>query len=246
MTSNPTREIRIKTGRSTRARALTPDEQDQLLEGLRADELAVAYDLVDLVDFMLHSGVRIGEACALRVPYVDLDAGVVEIAATLTDFGIEERPKTAAGWRRIALPPKTMEMIGRRIDNPAIVTDVAVFPSRLAGLRNRSNTTGDLRRALDRIGYPWVSSHTFRKTAITRLDDAGLSATADRRPCRACAPEHDPGRLHGQVRRELRGRRDPKRALNGHWENVNGPRSALLLVRGRMRVRHEGLEPPTR
>jgi integrase len=69
-----------------------------------------------------------------------------------------------------------MEMIGRRIDNPAILTNVAVFPSPLGRLRNRSNTTGDLRRALDRIGYPWVSSHTFRKTAITRLDDAGLSA----------------------------------------------------------------------
>lgn len=176
MTSNPTREIRIKTGRSIRARALTPDEQEELLEGLRGDELAVAYDLVDLADFMLHSGVRLGEACALRLPYIDLDAGVVEIAATLTDFGIEERPKTTAGWRRIAIPAPTMEMIASRIDNPSIRTDVAVFPSPLGRLRNRSNTTGDLRRALNRIGFPWVSSHTFRKTAITRLDDAGLSA----------------------------------------------------------------------
>jgi integrase len=176
MTSNPTREIRIKTGRSIRARALTPDEQEELLEGLRRDELAVAYDLVDLADFMLHSGVRLGEACALRLPYIDLDAGVVEIAATLTDFGIEERPKTTAGWRRIAIPAPTMEMIASRIDNPSIMTDVAVFPSPLGRLRNRSNTTGDLRRALNRIGFPWVSSHTFRKTAITRLDDAGLSA----------------------------------------------------------------------
>jgi integrase len=176
MTSNPTREIRIKTGRTTRARALTPDEQDELMQGLRGDELAVAYDLVDLADFMLHSGVRIGEACALRVPHVDLAVGVVEIAATLTDFGIEERPKTTAGWRRIAVPAQTIEMIRNRIDNPAIVTDVAVFPSPLGRLRNRSNTTGDLRRALDRIGFRWVSSHTFRKTAITRLDDAGLSA----------------------------------------------------------------------
>lgn len=176
MTSNPTREIRIKTGRSVRARALTPDEQEELLEGLRGDELAVAYDLVDLADFMLHSGVRLGEACALRLPCVDLDAGVVEIAATLTDFGIEERPKTTAGWRRLAIPAPTMEMIASRIDNPSIMTDVAVFPSPLGRLRNRSNTTGDLRRALNRIGFPWVSSHTFRKTAITRLDDAGLSA----------------------------------------------------------------------
>jgi integrase len=39
-----------------------------------------------------------------------------------------------------------------------------------------SNTSGDLRQALDRAGLPWVTSHTFCKTVATRLDDAGLSA----------------------------------------------------------------------
>jgi integrase len=80
MTANPTREIRIKSGRKARARALTPDEQSHLLEKLGADELAAAYDLVDLVEFMLRTGVRIGEACALRERDVDLEAHTVEIA----------------------------------------------------------------------------------------------------------------------------------------------------------------------
>jgi integrase len=51
-----------------------------------------------------------------------------------------------------------------------------IFPSPLGQIRDRSNTTGDLRRAFDRAGYPWVTSHTLRKTVATRLDDAGLSA----------------------------------------------------------------------
>ena len=54
---------------------------------------------------MLGTGVRIGEACALRVPQVDIEGATVEISATVTDFGIEERPKTKAGWRVIAVPP---------------------------------------------------------------------------------------------------------------------------------------------
>lgn len=29
---------------------------------------------------------------------------------------------------------------------------------------------------LDRIGYGWVTSHTFRKTVATRLDEASMSA----------------------------------------------------------------------
>ena len=35
---------------------------------------------------------------------------------------------------------------------------------------------GHVRQALDRAGFDWVSSHVFRKTVATRLDEAGLSA----------------------------------------------------------------------
>jgi integrase len=51
-----------------------------------------------------------------------------------------------------------------------------VFTSPLGLLRDPSNTQADLRDVLQRIGYPWVTSHMFRKTAATLLDDAGLTA----------------------------------------------------------------------
>jgi len=50
-----------------------------------------------------------------------------------------------------------------------------VFCSPTRQLRDPSNTQADLRAALDRAGYPWVTSHTFRKTVASRLDDAGFS-----------------------------------------------------------------------
>jgi integrase len=43
----------------------------------------------------------------------------------------------------------------------------------------RPHSTGHrLRTALDRAGYGWVTSHAFRKTAATVLDQSGLSARA--------------------------------------------------------------------
>jgi len=60
-------------------RALTIDETTHLRTRLRADQRAVDLDLPDLVDCMLLTGVRIGEACAIRDEVVDAEAGVVEI-----------------------------------------------------------------------------------------------------------------------------------------------------------------------
>jgi integrase len=51
-----------------------------------------------------------------------------------------------------------------------------IFPRPLGRLRDPNNTSADPRKALDRAGFPWVTSHTFRRTIATRLDDAGLSA----------------------------------------------------------------------
>jgi integrase len=50
-----------------------------------------------------------------------------------------------------------------------------VFPSPLGKLRDRSNTNDDLRAALDPLGFDWVTSHNFRKTAATLLNDGGLT-----------------------------------------------------------------------
>jgi integrase len=49
------------------------------------------------------------------------------------------------------------------------------FPSQRGKLRDKSNTNSDIRDALDPLGYDWVTSHTFRKTAATLLDEGGLT-----------------------------------------------------------------------
>ncbi|SDM73252.1 Phage integrase family protein [Geodermatophilus siccatus] len=113
---------------------------------------------------------------------MDLDAGTLTVTGTvIRERGrgllIQDVPKTTAGRRTITLPPRTVELLQRRITILATVGDDPVlFPSPQGRLRDPSNTNGDLRQALDRAGFPWATSHTFRKTVATRLDEAGLSA----------------------------------------------------------------------
>lgn len=179
--SNPVRDIARISRPRTQVRALTVEETKALCVALHADDLAVLLDLPDLVEFMLGTGLRIGEACAVRWRAVDLDAGVLEVNSTATrtkkdGVVLQERPKTAAGSRSIALPSRAVQLLLRRRGISAPTPTDVVFPSPLGQVRDRSNTTGDLRRAFDRAGFKWVSSHTLRKTVATRLDDAGLSA----------------------------------------------------------------------
>jgi integrase len=179
--ANPVREVaKIAQPRKAAPRALTPAEAVDLLARARAHAPSAHLDLADLIEFMLGTGVRLGEALAVRSEVVDLTAGTIEIKATVVrtkgaGVQIQDWPKTAAGWRVIAVPSQVVALLQRRRADPRLAQHVA-FPSPLGHLRDVSNTTGDLRRLLDDLGYDWVSSHTFRKTVATRLDAAGLTA----------------------------------------------------------------------
>jgi integrase len=53
-----------------------------------------------------------------------------------------------------------------------------VFPAPLGGWRDPSNTQADLREAFMNAGFDWVTSHVFRKTVATVMDQARLSSRA--------------------------------------------------------------------
>ena len=179
--ANPVREVaKIAQPRKKAPRALTVIESADLINRARGHASSKHLDLADLIEFMLATGMRLGEALALRPEVVDLDAAVIEIKATIVrtkgkSVHIQEWAKTDAGWRKIAIPTQAVEILTRRRADCNLAQHVA-FPSPLGRLRDVSNTTGDLRRLFDDLGYDWVTSHTFRKTVATRLDEAGLTA----------------------------------------------------------------------
>ena len=215
VTVNPVREAApVSAVRKARIRALSRAEVDTMLGLLRSHDRALELDLPDLVEFMLGTGVRIGEALAVRrgrnpdgEALLDLPHATVEINATIVrvrghGLVLQHWPKTAAGRRRLALPSFVVDMIERRDSEARFPPPHGViFASPMGHLRDPSNTTGNLREVLDGIGcaecggrgwlapagtakrvrcaagpFCWVSSHVFRKTVATRLDEAGLPA----------------------------------------------------------------------
>lgn len=164
---------------SSAATALPLDEVPAFLEKIRGDKEMQRLDLIDLWEFMLATGCRIGEALGLVWDRVDLDAGTVTIGPNVVrirgvGLTIQSEGKTAAARRTIIVPSATVELLRRRVESVPATDLGLVFPSMLGKLRDTSNTEADWRVNRDRLGYPGFKSHGFRKTVATALSAAGM------------------------------------------------------------------------
>ncbi|WP_045309568.1 site-specific integrase [Lentzea aerocolonigenes] len=178
--TNPVRDTDpLESGRKKSPRALTREERLLWLEMLESDPVAVRKDLPDLSRFMMATGVRIGEALAVYWDDIDFVAGTVDVNYTVIRVKeqglIRKSTKTEAGERTLPLPKWALDMLWRR-RGVTLFPNGPVFPNSLGGLRDPANTRRDLRNARGGDEFAWVTSHVFRKTAATILDEAGLSA----------------------------------------------------------------------
>ena len=92
--------------------------------------------------------------------------GLVRVAET----------KTAAGRRTIPLPRFAVDMLRNRRGLPFLGEQSVIFPSASGALRDPDSFNAHWRQVRDELGVPGVSSHSFRKTLATLIDDGGLSA----------------------------------------------------------------------
>ncbi len=180
ITINPVREALPIDARPVKApRALSPHQRAELLTRLSDDPRSHRRDLPDLVFFMLATGTRIGEALAVVWSEVDLDAGTVEISSTMIRVKgeglLRKQTKTRSGERTLVLPWSAVAVLRRRFMSGARL-DQPVFPDTRGGFRDPTNVRRELREARGVGDLSWVTSHTFRKTAATILDEAALSA----------------------------------------------------------------------
>ncbi|GEL17648.1 tyrosine-type recombinase/integrase [Pseudonocardia asaccharolytica] len=180
--ANPVRDISpIPGGRRRPPRAMTRDERARWLAAMEADEKAARWAIPDLTRFMLATGCRISEALAVSWDEVDLEAGTVAVRWHLVPVrgvGLQRvaGAKSAAGTRTLQVPRWCVDMLlGRRV---AEDSGYPVFPDELGGWRWPGNVARVMRQARDAAGFGWVTSHVFRKTCVTVLDEAGLSARA--------------------------------------------------------------------
>jgi integrase len=181
--ANPVRDvspIRSKT-RPKGATALTADDLRGLLAKLRASEACQRHDLIDPITLFIATGVRISEL--LGCLWTDFDA----TAATLTITGkvvraagkgllrIDET-KTAAGLRTLPLPTIAVAVLSARRRLAYLGEQTMIFPSNAGTWRDPDNFRARWREVRDELGVPDATSHSFRKTVATLIDDEGLSA----------------------------------------------------------------------
>ncbi|MCR2801173.1 site-specific integrase [Microbacterium sp. zg-Y818] len=142
-------------------------------------------DLPDVVDFMLGTGCRIGEALAIRWDDLDLraDRPTAAISGTVvqvTGEGLKRQAARKGGKGRlvVTLPRFTVDMLlRRRVESTA---SPYVFPSETGGLRSPNNWRRTWRGFKADMGYSDdLSPHDFRKTVATILDrEHGASDSA--------------------------------------------------------------------
>jgi len=160
---------------------LSPEQARAFLGAARGDRLEALYVLA------LSTGMRQGELLALRWRDVDLEAGRLQVKATLqrTPEGfVFAEPKTARSRRQIALAGTAVEALRRHRVNQAeerlklgaawenddlVFTNEAGQP--LDGTRVSS---GSFRRLLEEAGLPRIRFHDLRHTAATLMLGRGV------------------------------------------------------------------------
>ena len=159
------------------------DEQLRgLLPGLRASDYCREHDLADPFTILIATGLRRGELLALRWSDYDEAAGTLTVSGKVvrvTGKGLlrDDDTKSAAGRRTVALPKFAIEALAARRRLPYLGEHPTImFPSTAGTWRDPNNFGRDWRRVREQLGLPEVTTHSFRKSVATLIDDRGLSA----------------------------------------------------------------------
>lgn len=154
-----------------------------------------------LFTVMLGSGMRVGEICALRHEDVDFNKNVINVRQTLSVSGAGRKihlPKTNAGYRQIPMISsvrKALLMEKRYQDKNVISCRETVdgysdffFLNRFGNMLNQQSINRAIQRAVieynckitengqsEKKMIPFITSHVFRKTFITRMCESGMN-----------------------------------------------------------------------
>src|SRR5699024_1384078 len=159
--SNPVRDVRLPSKPKRPVEALTVDEVGDLREGLRKWQEGTGYrgprrgsELLDVVDVMLGTGLRVSEVLALRWEDVDLSKHprltVTGTLVYLKKKGLQRQAhtKTSSGFRILTLPTFVVDVLLRRSVEAVPTETDAVFPSSKGTWKWPNNFRRTLREAL--------------------------------------------------------------------------------------------------
>ncbi len=130
---------------------------------------------------MIATGLWRSELLGLRWTDFDDGAGTFAVSGKVireTGKGLVrvDETKTAAGRRTIPLPAFAVATLLERRKLPFLGQQQVIFPSTAGTLRDPNNFVRLWRTVRDELGVPDVTTHSFRKTVATLIDEQGLSA----------------------------------------------------------------------
>ncbi|OCB41037.1 integrase [Mycobacterium malmoense] len=181
--ANPVAQVgRIESDRKPKgAPALDGVQLRDLLGKVRASETCQQKDLVDPITVFIATGLRRSELLALRWEDFDEKAGTVTVSgkiARIEGVGLRrlDKGKTDSSERTVPLPEFAIAALAERRGRPFWGEQRMIFPSSAGTCRDPDNFDKQWRKVRNALGVPDVTSHSFRKSVATMIDDAGLSA----------------------------------------------------------------------
>ena len=182
LTVNPSRDVSALSSPAPKgAQPLTAEQFAGLLAALRTSQRCAEADLADPIVLLMATGLRRSELLGLR--WADYTPATAELRVTgnlvrVTGKGLirQDRAKTEGSIRTVALPRFAVDMLAERKNKPYWGEQPMIFPSTAGTWRDPNNFGKQLRSVRDDLGLPDVTTHSFRKSVATLIDDAGLSA----------------------------------------------------------------------
>ena len=188
--ANPVERLKRteEEARDTIHRALTREEVQEFMKFAEGGMIEVEGKLKEIdqswyynfYQFLLYSGLRIGEASALLPQDINGEINVYKTVVR-SEFGyeIEEHTKTKAGTRIVPLYPKALQAVERQkkiskklesIDN----ISKPVFRQPKGGLIRSDRVNDDIKRICDLAKIERFSAHALRATFISRCVANGM------------------------------------------------------------------------
>ncbi|WP_353813862.1 tyrosine-type recombinase/integrase [Agromyces sp. SYSU T00266] len=165
------------------ARSLTPDEVGRVLEAVKGSR----YEPV--IVLLARTGMRRGEALALRWQDVDLEGAALRVRSTVSSIGgrlVTTEPKTERSRRTVNLTAGTVAMLRRhraaqaetRLRAGALWHDLGLVFSTDEGKHlDPHNVARAMRKAASNAGLEGVGLHTLRHSAASTMLGAGVPIT---------------------------------------------------------------------
>ncbi|MBD1853171.1 tyrosine-type recombinase/integrase [Cyanobacteria bacterium FACHB-502] len=152
----------MKVNRHGQAKVLSPDEAKQLFDALPADRDRALFGIC------LFTGCRINEACTMQSSDVFDAAGEVRAKLTIRRANTKGKAET----RQIVTHPTLRGYLEAYSSDRG---KAHLFPGRHGrGHINPRSADAILRETCDRLELDGISTHSFRRTALTQMSSAGV------------------------------------------------------------------------